>query len=321
LPVFISCGDILVDLFNQPTDAIGKVSLQGHVGGSPLNVAVGLSRLGQSTGYLCKNSTDFIGQGISEYIRANGIKSDWIISTSLNSTLAMIRKNPDGSANYAFYTDNTADTSLTIDELPSEFPDELAVLHFGSYSTAVEPICTALIALAVREAGKRVISYDPNLRPTVQPDMGIWRESFAQLAKVADFVKASDEDIGLLFGENTSFESFAVDTLALGAKAVAVTEGGSGATVYTADGRTARSAALSINVADTVGAGDTFQAASLHWLYAHGCIKDGQLSLDTANIQEWVDFAAIAAAITCTRAGADLPTLADIQQWQSSGGS
>jgi fructokinase len=316
--VFISCGDILVDLFNQPTDAIGKVSLQGHVGGSPLNVAVGLSRLGNITGYLCKNSTDFIGQGISEYIKANGIKQDWVIPTSLNSTLAMIDTNQDGSANYAFYTDNTADTSLSIDELPLEFPDELAVLHFGSYSTAVEPTCTALIALAVREAGKRVISYDPNLRPTVQPDREVWRESFAQLAKVADFVKASDEDIRLLFGENTSFESFAADTLALGVEAVAVTCGGSGATVYTADGRTARSAPLSVKVADTVGAGDTFQAASLHWLYAHGCIKDGQLSLGDANIEDWINFAAIAAAITCTRSGADLPTLADIQEWQNS---
>jgi fructokinase len=319
--VFISCGDILVDLFNQPTDAIGKVSLQGHVGGSPLNVAVGLSRLGNNTGYLCKNSTDFIGQGISEYIKSNGIKQDWIIPTSLNSTLAMIRTNQDGSANYAFYTDNTADNSLSIDELPLKFPDELAVLHFGSYSTAVEPTCTALIALAVREAGKRVISYDPNLRPSVQPDMEIWRENFAQLAKVADFVKASDEDIGLLFGENISFESFAADTLALGVKAVAVTEGGKGATVYTADGRTARSGSLSVIVADTVGAGDTFQAASLHWLYAHGCIIDGQLSLDDANIEDWVNFAAVAAAITCTRPGADLPTLADIQQWQSSASS
>lgn len=313
--MFISCGDVLVDLFNQPTDAIGKVSLQGHVGGSPLNVAVGLARLGNSTGYLCKNSTDFIGQGISEYIKTNGIRPDWIIPTSLNSTLAMIRTNPDGSANYAFYTDNTADTSMSIDELPLEFPDELAVLHFGSYSTAVEPTCTALIALAVREAGKRVISYDPNLRPTVQPDMEIWRDNFAQIAKVADFVKASDEDIGLLFGENTSFESFAADTLALGAKAVAITEGGEGATVYTADGRSARSAPLSVNVADTVGAGDTFQAASLHWLYAQGCIEDGQLLLDDANIQDWVNFAAIAAAITCTRSGADLPTLADIKEW------
>lgn len=315
--MFISCGDILVDLFNQPTDAIGVVCLKGHVGGSPLNVAVGLSRLGNTAGYLCKNSTDFLGQGISEYIKANGVQSDWIIPTSLNTTLAMIDKNQDGSANYAFYTSNTADNSLSVDDLPQKFPEDLAVLHFGSYSTALQPTSSALIALAVREADKRVISYDPNIRPTVQPDMQIWQDSFTQLAKVADFVKASDEDVQLLFGENTSFDTFATDTLALGAKAVVVTCGGAGATVYTADGRTARSKPVSVKVADTVGAGDTFQAASLHWLYAQGCIQGGQLVLADANIQDWVDFAATAAAITCSRPGADLPTLADIQEWQS----
>ena len=205
--MFISCGDILVDLFHAPTKAIGEVGLKGHVGGSPLNVAVGLSRLGNKAGYLCKNSTDAIGQGIKRYIDDNGILSDWVIPSELNSTLAMIRKNDDGSANYAFYTDNTADTSLTSAELPKQFPEELAVLHFGSYSTAVAPTSTALLDLAAREASSRVISYDPNIRAGVQPDMAVWRESFAKLAGVADFVKASDEDIATLFGADKSFES------------------------------------------------------------------------------------------------------------------
>lgn len=313
--MFISCGDILVDLFHTPSDAVGDVGLNGHVGGSPLNVAVGLSRLGNKAGYLCKNSTDVIGQGISRYIEANGILSDWVVPSALNSTLAMIRKNDDGSANYAFYTSNTADVSLTPDELPDQFPDELAVLHFGSYSTAVAPTSTALLALAQREASKRVISYDPNIRAGVQPDLAIWRDTFSQLAGVADFVKASDEDIATLFGNDKSFESFAADTLAMGASAVAVTEGGEGATVYTADGRVAKSSPPKITVADTVGAGDTFQAASLHWLYAQGCVLNGTLSLENADIQSWVDFATKAAAVTCTRSGADLPTLAEIDAW------
>lgn len=313
--MFISCGDILVDLFHTPSDAVGDVGLSGHVGGSPLNVAVGLSRLGNKAGYLCKNSTDVIGQGISRYIEANGILSDWVVPSALNSTLAMIRKNDDGSANYAFYTSNTADVSLTPDELPDQFPDELAVLHFGSYSTAVAPTSTALLALAQREASKRVISYDPNIRAGVQPDMAIWRDTFSQLAGVADFVKASDEDIATLFGSDKSFESFAADTLAMGASAVAVTEGGKGATVYTADGRVAKSSPPKITVADTVGAGDTFQAASLHWLYTQGCVLNGTLSLENADIQSWIDFATKAAAVTCTRSGADLPTLAEIDAW------
>lgn len=313
--MFISCGDILVDLFDQPGETGGNVSLNGHVGGSPFNVAVGLSRLGNSVGFLCKNSNDFIGRRIFNYIVENGVKTDWVIPSDLNSTLAMIKKNADGSANYAFYIDNTADVSLSIDELPEAFPDDLNVLHFGSYSTAVQPTSIALQELAKRESAHRVISYDPNIRASIQPDMAVWRETFTRLSQYANFVKASDEDIRLLFGDSKSFESFAVDTLAAGASAVAVTEGGDGATVYTADGRASRSKPISIAVEDTVGAGDTFQAASLHWLAANACIEGGSLNVDDANIQKWVDFAAAAAAITCTRKGADLPTLKDVDTY------
>jgi len=315
--VFICCGDVLVDLFSQPTQSVGKVGLSGHVGGSPLNVAVGLSRLGNSTGYLCKNSTDFIGQSIGEYLQANNIKPDWITSSPLNSTLAMIKTNEDGSANYAFYTDNTADVSLTLDDLPAQFPDDLDALHFGSYSTAVDPTSSTLVALAQREAAHRVISYDPNIRPTIEPDMDIWREKFAAISRVADFVKASDEDIELLFGKSKSFDDFAADVLSHGASAVAVTEGGSGATVYSPDGRVVRSEPLSVKVADTVGAGDTFQAASLHWLKAQGCMNNGVLSVADADVAAWVNFAARAAAITCSRHGADLPTLAEVEAWNA----
>lgn len=315
--VFICCGDVLVDLFSQPTQGVGKVGLNGHVGGSPLNVAVGLSRLGNTTGYLCKNSTDFIGQGIASYLQANNIKPDWITESSLNSTLAMIQTNEDGSANYAFYTNNTADVSLTLDELPAQFPDDLDVLHFGSYSTAVDPTSSTLAALATREASRRVISYDPNIRPSIEPDMDIWREKFAAFSKAADFVKASDEDIGLLFGEAKSFDAFAADVLSNGASAVAITQGGDGATVYSPDGRVVHSDPLSVTVVDTVGAGDTFQAASLHWLKAQGCMTNGTVSVADVDLAAWVNFAARAAAITCSRHGADLPTLAEVEAWKS----
>ncbi|NND92359.1 MAG: carbohydrate kinase [Granulosicoccus sp.] len=311
--MFISCGDILVDLFNQPTDAAGKVALQGHVGGSPLNVAIGLARLGNESGYLCKNSTDFIGQKISAYMQFNGLRMEWVVPSTLNSTLAMVRTNDDGSANYTFYTDNTADVSMTIEDLPDSFPDNLEMLHFASYSTAVGSTRGALIALAERESGKRAISYDPNLRTSIEPDIQIWQESFASFCAVADFVKASDEDIAALLGKGKSLDTFAADTLARGPGLVAVTEGSGGATLYAADGRQARSRPLDITVVDTVGAGDTFQAASLHWLNANGCVNGGTVDVSNADLHACVNFAATAAAITCTRHGADLPTLSEVQ--------
>lgn len=312
--MFISCGDALVDLFSQPAASAGDVSLAGHVGGSPLNVALGLARLGNPSAYFCKNSTDFVGQRIRQYLETNRVDTRWVIPTSLNSTLAMIQTNDDGSANYAFYTSNTADVSIALDELPAQFPDEVNVLHFGSYSTAVNPTSSSLLALAKRETGQRVISYDPNIRPSIEPDMDLWRAVFQGFAATANFVKASDEDIESLFGKALGYDEFAADRISEGAALVAVTEGAGGASLYCADGRQSRSQAISVDVKDTVGAGDTFQAASLHYLASHGCLAGSQLQLGQIDLNDMVNFAARAAAITCTRHGADLPTLEELQQ-------
>lgn len=312
--MFMSCGDALVDLFSQTAGerSPGEASLSGHVGGSPLNVAVGLARLGNSAAYLCKNSSDFMGQRIAHYLRANHVDMQWVVPTDLNSTLAMVQTNDDGSANYAFYTDNTADVSLRVDELPATLPAELAVLNFASYSTAVDPTRSALLALAQREQVHRVIAYDPNLRPSIEPDMDIWRESFAQFSKTASFLKASDEDIRTLMGAGTSLENFAADAISSGVGVVAVTEGAAGATIYSSQGMQARSASITIDVVDTVGAGDTFQCASLHYLKAQGHIVDNTVNSGDIDLQSMVDFAATAAAITCSRRGADLPNLAEV---------
>lgn len=315
--MFMSCGDALVDLFSQSTGGTaerspGEASLSGHVGGSPLNVAVGLARLGNPAAYLCKNSSDFMGQRIAHYLRSNQVDMRWVVPTDLNSTLAMVQTNEDGSANYAFYTENTADVSLHVEELPATLPDELAVLNFASYSTAVDPTRSALLALAQREQGRRVIAYDPNLRPSIEPDMDIWRESFTQFSNSASFLKASDEDILTLHGAGASLENFAADAIGTGVEVVVVTEGSAGATVYSKQGERARSAPIKIDVVDTVGAGDTFQSASLHYLKAQGHIVENALRGNDIDLQALVNFAATAAAITCSRRGADLPTLTEV---------
>ena len=314
--MFMSCGDALVDLFNQSSDgrSPGDVALAGHVGGSPLNVAVGLARLGNSAAYLCKNSNDFMGTRIVRYLQANGVDTRWVVPTQLNSTLAMVQTNDDGSANYAFYTDNTADVSLLESELPGKLPDDLVAINFASYSTAVESTRSALLALIDREKDQRIIAYDPNLRPSIEPDMDIWRESYKQFSAGAHFIKASDEDIHTLHGADTSLEQFAADAISSGVQIVVVTEGAAGATVYADTGEQARSAPVRINVEDTVGAGDTFQCSSLHYLNAEGSITDNKLDSAKVDLQGLVDFAATAAAITCSRRGADLPSLSDVEE-------
>ena len=120
--MFLSCGDALFDCFSVPTDGPATIRLDGRVGGSPLNVAVGLARLGRPVGYFTKNSTDMFGRRILAFLQQEGVDTSLIVPTSMNSTLAMVELDKTGSASYAFYTGGTADRSLTQAELPAQLP-------------------------------------------------------------------------------------------------------------------------------------------------------------------------------------------------------
>ena len=318
--MFLSCGDALFDLLAVPGDDAAGVRLEGHVGGSPLNVAVGLARLGNPTGYLCKNSDDLFGERIRAYLDANGVALDWVLPTARNSTLAIVQTDAAGAASYVFHIAGTADVSIREEELPASLPDALGVVHVGSYSSVVEPTAGALLALVRRESARRLISYDPNVRLSIQPDTHVWRDRFAELAGVADVVKASDEDVAALGGgarDRDAFDAFAADAIGRGVRVVLVTRGGDGAVAYAADGRVSEVPGVPVTVRDTVGAGDTFQAATLHALAAGGAIDGGTLRLERVDLDALAGFATAAAAITCTRDGANLPTLAELERFRA----
>jgi len=314
--MFLSCGDALFDLFSvrdyAAASAPTAVTLSGNVGGSPMNVVVGLARLGHSTRYFTKLSSDMFGVQMKRYLSMNDLDTSLCVDTDLNTTLAIVDTNDDGSANYVFYTDNTADVSITESDLPTSLPDDVKVLHFGSYSTAAEPTSSSLVSLARREKDKRFISYDPNLRTNVVPDLDKWRESFGQFAQTATLIKASDEDIATLYG-TASEEKFVADCFGFGAELVFITRGADGSSGYSKSGQEFSTEGKPVNVVDTVGAGDTFQAAILHHLATKGHISEsGNIEGDVA-LKEAVDFAMAAAAITCSRAGADMPWLKELQ--------
>lgn len=313
--MYLCCGDALYDLFVGDAKGNGSpshVSLAGDVGGSPLNVATGLARLDNPSGYFTKLSGDLFGQRMRAKLERDALDLSVCIDTDRNTTLAIVETNDDGSARYVFYTDGTADSSLELEELPPKLPESVRVLHFASYSTAIEPTGTSLLALATRESGRRLISYDPNIRLPVVPDIEIWRESFGGFADAATLVKASDEDIEALFGRNAE-DRFVADCFARGVDLVFITRGSEGGSCFARAGGAAHAAGVRVNVVDTVGAGDTFQATILHWLGAHGHVgKEGSL-VGEVDLQGCLDLALRAAAITCTRRGADLPRLAELQ--------
>jgi len=223
--MFLSCGDVLFDLFAQTDQNVGNIQLAGPVGGSPMNVANGLARMGNRSAFLCKNSEDLFGQRIKRFLEANQVITTWMVPTTLNSTLAIVQKEPSGAASYAFYSRGTADVSLNADDLPASLPEELVAIHVGSYCTAVEPTASSLLSLVQRECSNRLISYDPNVRPTVEPDLDLWRSRFSEFSAVADLVKASDEDIETLSGKAFNPEIFAADAHGLGAQLVCITKG------------------------------------------------------------------------------------------------
>lgn len=316
--MFLCCGDALFDLFEAGAEKTSSrvqstaVNLAGNVGGSPFNVAAGLARLGHESRYFTKLSSDLFGQRMRTYLDQNEIDYRLSIDTTLNTTLAIVETGDDGSASYVFYTDNTADVSIAEKELPDSLPDDLRVLHFGSYSTAVEPTATSLAKFAATHTGKRIISYDPNLRPTIEPDIDKWRETFNAYASTANLIKASDEDIETLFGKNCE-DRFIAESFSHGAQLVFITRGPEGASGFTPDGRAVQSPGVAVNVVDTVGAGDTFQAAILHWLAVHDHLSGESQLVGEVDLDASMKFAIRAAAVTCTRSGADLPYLAELE--------
>lgn len=310
--MFLSCGDSLYDMFLEPnkTDSL-QVTVKGITGGSPMNVAVGLARFGHPSAYFTKLSSDVFGQGLSQFLQKNSVDTALCLPTDRNTTLAFVIKRADGSANYSFYIDGTADVSVSLNELPSQLPENIQVLHFGSYSTAVGVTSASLKALAAQQRGKRFISYDPNLRLAIEPDLDIWRSTFKDFAAAATLIKASDEDIEGLCGPGNE-EQFVRDCFDHGAAIVYITRGAAGASVYTSSGDKQSAKSKPVTVKDTVGAGDTFQAAILHWMAAENHIGANGTLEGTVDTKASLEFALKAAAVTCSRFGADLPTLAEV---------
>ena len=310
--MILSCGDALFDVFANPDSSGSGMALDARVGGSPLNVGVALSRLGQPAAFLAKVSTDPFGGKLLAHLRSEGVDTSLVVRTGAPTTLAIVALDDKGVPSYSFYTSGTADRSLEQAELPARLPDAVRVIHIGSYTTALEPTASSLEGLVRRERGRRLISYDPNIRPSIVPDPELWRRRVAALTAHAHLVKASVEDIRFLY-PGASVDGVLADWLARGASLAIATMGEVGAMAATRHGVAARVGSLSIKVVDTVGAGDTFQAALLTWLAEHGRLSsDGIAGLAADDLDALLRFAARAASITCSRRGADMPRRAEL---------
>jgi fructokinase len=310
--MILVCGEALIDLFVRASGQ-SEMSARAVAGGSPFNVAVGLARLGVRTAFLSGISRDHFGAFLADRLACEGVDDGFLVRTDRPSTISIVATNDDGQPSYAFHGEGAADRSLQLADLPNVLPDDIQALTFGSYSMAVDPVGTTFAALAQREHGRRVISVDPNVRPTVVGDMQSWTLAAERFYRTATVIKASDEDVRIAWGGRLSIADAAAYWLTCGARLVVVTEGVRGATAFTAAGSVSVPG-RSVVVRDTVGAGDTFHAALLAQLAKTGRLHPEAIAaLDLSAIRELVAYATVAAAITVSRDGADLPTATDIE--------
>lgn len=306
--MYLVCGEALFDFFSEedPSGQASKVNYKAIAGGSPFNVAVGLRRLGIEAALFGGVSTDFLGRRLLQVLRDEGVNAQFLVEFAAPTTLAMVAVGADGSPQYSFRGEGCADRQLTRAHLPT-LGDEVRGLHVGSFSLVVQPIGDTLLALVQRESGKRLISLDPNVRLNPQPDIQLWRDRVAELVKHADLIKVSDEDLHLLYPDQSP-ESVLEGWLQHRCQLVFLTRGGDGASVFSRQHGHWSQPAVKVVMADTVGAGDTFQAALIAWLTEQQLDSvEGLQQLTRAQIDAMLGFAIRAAALTCGKTGPDLP--------------
>jgi len=212
---------------------------------------------------------------------------------------------------YAFYGEGCADRQLT-EAAVNSVPPGTQAIHLGSYATIVEPIASALRALVEQARSRTLIAYDPNIRLNVEPDLARWRGVVDWMLPRTHLLKISEEDLQLLL-PGTSIDDFAANALRHGVKLVVVTRGAEGSVGWTAATRVSMPT-VRVEVIDTVGAGDTFQAALLAWLAEHGKLSAVALAaLSDAELRTALAFATRAASITCSRRGADMPKRSELR--------
>lgn len=302
--MFMVCGEALMDVFAERDTATG-VALDARIGGSPLNVAIGLARLGQRASFLGALSRGFLGERLYRALEAEGVGLSHATMVDAPTTLGLVGLDASGSASYAFYGHGCADRMLRAEYLPV-LDEDIKALHFGSYSMVVEPVASTHRLLVEREHSSRVIAYDPNLRLNVEPDLARWTDTVDWMARRVHLLKISSEDLELL-RPGVHIRQVVDDWLRLGVSLVVVTHAEKGALGFT-QRDTVGVEARRVTVVDTVGAGDTFQAALLTWLSERGLLSIEALSvLSARHLKSALEFAGAAAAITCTRRGANMP--------------
>jgi fructokinase len=309
-PLITVIGEALIDLLpgNQPR------TFTALPGGSPYNVAIGLARLGQRVTLMARLSGDAFGGILREQAVAEAIELAAAPRAAEPTTLAVVSLDAGAGASYRFHRHGTADWQWTADEV-GRAPARTAALHFGSIASWTPPGDAQILGLARRmhSRGDVLVSYDPNIRPGLLPDRHQAQQRVERALRCAHLAKASSEDIGWLYPEETAVQ-VARRWLGLGPGVVVITASSSGATAFTAQGQPVHRPARQISVVDTIGAGDSFTAGLIGSMMERGLHSPALLATcPGSELSAIVDDAILVASLNCQRQGNDPPTAADLE--------
>jgi len=284
------CGEVLIDILPS-----GPV-----VGGGPANTAKALARLGHDVHFIDGISSDTYGVSARAELLNDGVNLDLALASDKPTCTATVSLDDAGGASYEFLIDGTATFDFGASWLPDPYRYQPQVLHIGTLVTVIEPGASALYDWAIQVAELAPIVFDPNIRPSVQPDRDLYEAAIEKWAALSAVIKVSDDDLAWLF-PGQSIDDVANRWINDGAFLVVVTKGANGLVGYTSDGRVEVPGAK-VDVVDTVGAGDTVGAIVVEAMLAHGLVE-----LRGDILRGVLTRAAAAAAITCSRKGAQPP--------------
>lgn len=301
-------GEALIDIVQHA----GAEPVE-HPGGSPANVALGLARLGRETELVTWIGTDARGEAIREHLRDSGVRLSSRSTDAARTSTALARIGGDGAADYVF----DLDWSLPVQH-PGSPP---RVVHTGSIASVLEPGAGAVATMVEAQRATSTITYDPNARPQIMTDHAAALAAVEAQVGRSDVVKASDEDLEWLYPGIDPLRS-AATWLESGPAMVVVTRGAQGSWARTSAGVEAAAPPRPVQVADTVGAGDSLMGALIDGLWDAQLLgaehRDALHAVDAPLLRRILDHAAAVAAITCSRPGADPPSRAELAEWNGS---
>ena len=303
--MILCCGEALIDMIPEHTikDTNGFVP---YPGGAIFNTAIGMGRLECSVGLMSGISTDFFGQQLMAELSASNVNTSNVILSDRPTTLAFVQLT-DGQASYLFYDENSAGRMIAVEDMPHRLDDVTAFL-FGGISLHCAPGAETYVQFAETHATGSVVMVDPNIRPSFVSNEPLFRVHMERMLRLADIVKVSDEDLNWLFPEPETIETKIAKVQKLGPTLVILTCGGSGVKAWKPEGNPIFVNSLKVDVVDTVGAGDSFNAGFLTRMAEAGLLNKAAIRvISESDIIAALNFGVRAAAITVSRVGPNPP--------------